>query len=189
MIRALSLLALTTLVAVGPESLSNVHVVFSLEATPVPALPINDGLALTDAVPVSLVIRNDGDDADWLVGGSTPVARRIEVHRTRLVDGQHEMQPVPGGLSIPAKGTIILEPGASHLMLLGLQTDLVQGETFPLTLRFARAGKVTVTARVRRRVDAAGLTPFPPVVVGALSLALASAPPAPAGAPTPEQRS
>ena len=144
------------------------------------------GDALADAVPVSMVIRNDGDDEDRLLSGSTPVARRIDVHLTRLVDGRREMQPVPGGLSIPAHGSLILEPGASHLMLLGLQTDLVQGETFPLTLRFARAGVVTVTARVRRRVDAAGLTPNPALIIGDLSLALASVPPAPAGTPTSE---
>jgi hypothetical protein len=34
----------------------------------------------------------------------------------------------------------------------GLRTDLVQGETFALTLRFERAGHVTVIARVRGRV-------------------------------------
>jgi hypothetical protein len=56
---------------------------------------------------------------------------------------------------------------------------LVQGETFRLTLRFERAGDVTVMARVRRRVDAAGTAPLPEVSVGALTIALASAPPAP----------
>ena len=183
--RALCLLALTVLVAGGLTRLGNVQGV-SLGAMPVP-LPIDHDLEITDGVPVSVVIRNDGDAPDRLLGGSTPIARRIEVHRTRLVDGRHEMEPVPGGLSIPANGALILEPGANHLMLFGLQTDLVQGETFPLTLQFAHAGKVTVTARVRRRVDVAGLTPFPPVVIGDLEITLASAPPAPAVAPVPEQ--
>ena len=66
-------------------------------------------------------------------------------------------------------------------MLYGLLVDLVQGRTFPLTLHFARAGDVTVTARVRRKLDAAGVTPFPPVMADDLSISLISAPPAPAG--------
>ena len=43
-------------------------------------------------------------------------------------------------------------------MLVGLRQDLVQGRAFPLTLIFSRAGDVTVTARVRRKVDASGIT-------------------------------
>jgi len=74
---------------------------------------------------------------------------------------------------------ITLEPGKSHLALFGVQTDLIQGETFPLTLRFERAGEMTVIARVRRRVDAAGVAPLPEVSLGNLTIALASAPPAP----------
>ncbi len=73
---------------------------------------------------------------------------------------------------------INLEPGTSHLALVGLRTDLVQGETFPLTLRFERAGEVIVIARVRRRVDAAGIEPLPIVTLGDLTIVLASAPPA-----------
>jgi hypothetical protein len=57
---------------------------------------------------------------------------------------------------------------------------LVQGKTFPLTLRFERAGEVAVIARVRRRVDAAGTQPLPEVSLGDLTITLASAPPAPA---------
>lgn len=68
-------------------------------------------------------------------------------------------------------------------MLLGLRRDLAQGETFPLTLRFARAGEMTVTARVRRKVDAAAVSPVPTVVSGDISVSLASAPPAPAATP------
>ena len=87
-----------------------------------------------------------------------------------------------GGLVIPAGTTLTLEPGSSHLSLIGLQTDLVQGDVFPLTLHFDRAGEVTVVTRVRRKVDAAGIAAIPPVAVGDLILELASAPPAAAKA-------
>jgi copper(I)-binding protein len=139
-------------------------------------------LEIVDAVPVSLLIQNDGA-ADRLLGGSTPYATRVEVQQTRLVDGRRESEILPRGLAIPAGATMLLERGAAHLELRGLKRHLVQGATFPLTLRFERAGAVTVTVRVRRKLDAAGVSPIPPVVAGDLRLSLASAPPAPAGTP------
>ena len=66
-----------------------------------------------------------------------------------------------------------------HLALVGLRRPLAQGETFPLTLRFAQAGEVTVAGRVRRRLDAAGVAPIPPATAGSLTVTLVSAPPAP----------
>lgn len=185
MIRALCLLALTACITIALIRTTGVQILSAAEATPAASLPTDAAFEIANSVPVSIMIRNDSDHDDRLLGGSTPVARRVEVHRTRLVEGQRHMHAATDGIAIPANQTLILEPGSNHLMLLGLHVDLVQGETFPLTLRFARAGETTVTARVRRKVDAAGLTPFPSVVVGDLSLALASAPPAPAGTPIP----
>jgi copper(I)-binding protein len=134
---------------------------------------------LPDGVPVSLSIQNDGDEDDRLVGGSTPVAHNVAVRRAFLVHGRPASAPAPDGIVIPADATITIEPGTSHLALFALRTDLVQGETFPLTLRFERAGEVTVIARVRRRVDAAGVAPLPEVSLGDLTIRLVSAPPAP----------
>jgi copper(I)-binding protein len=134
---------------------------------------------IADGVPVSLSIQNDGEADDRLLGGNTPVARRMAARRAFLIHGRRETVPVPEGIVIPANATITLEPGSSHLALYGLRTDLVQGESFPLTLQFERAGEVTVMARVRRRVDAAGIAPLPEVSLGDLTISLASAPPAP----------
>ena len=152
----------------------------AVSATPRPAAP---GVELPGAVPVAVLIQNTGVEDDRVRGGSTPIAERVELHRTRLVAGQREMQSLPEGIAIPAESTLVLELGASHPMLVGLRRDLVQSDTFPLTLSFDRAGEVTVTARVRRKVDAAGVPPIPPVVAGDLSISLASAPPAPAATP------
>jgi copper(I)-binding protein len=132
-------------------------------------------------VPVSVSIRNDGDRDERLLGGSTPVAQCVGVRHAIFADGQRETAPALEGIVIPAGAMIALDPGKSHLALFGLETDLVQGETFPLTLRFELVGEVTVIARVRRRADAAGVAPLPEVSLGDLTIALASAPPAPGG--------
>jgi copper(I)-binding protein len=149
----------------------------ALRATPESTPVLVGPFEIPGAVPVSLVIQNAGE-AERLLGGSTPVAERVEVRQTRLVAGRRVSAPAPQGIVIPAGESLVLEPAASHLLLFGLHADLVQGKTFPLTLRFEHAGMVTVTVRVRRKVDAAGVEPIAPVIAGDLRLSLASAPPA-----------
>jgi copper(I)-binding protein len=132
------------------------------------------------AAPVALLIENRGDEADRLLGGSTPIARSVEVHRGILEEGVRVMLPAPQGLVIPGRSVRVLEAERDHLMLVGLREELVQGATFPLTLHLARAGELKVTVRVRRKVDAAGTALPPPARAGDIVVTLASAPPAPA---------
>ncbi|WP_246215877.1 copper chaperone PCu(A)C [Microvirga makkahensis] len=42
-------------------------------------------------------ITNTGSEPDRLVGGSTVVAERFEVHRSTVADGVARMEPVTGG--------------------------------------------------------------------------------------------
>jgi copper(I)-binding protein len=42
-----------------------------------------------------------------------------------------------------------MKPGSYHLMLLGLKHDLKPGDTVTLTLRFAKAGQISLQAPVR----------------------------------------
>ncbi|MCC6171148.1 MAG: copper chaperone PCu(A)C [Gammaproteobacteria bacterium] len=93
-----------------------------------------------------LVITNPGK-ADELVSGSSPVAERVELHSSRLEGGIMKMRKLER-LEIPAGGVVRLEPGALHLMLVGLRQPLVEGTTVPLTLRFGSAGELTVQLKV-----------------------------------------
>ena len=43
-----------------------------------------------------------------------------------------------------------LAPGGYHIMLSGLKQSLKQGDSFPITLSFAKAGQVTATATVTK---------------------------------------
>jgi len=167
-----TLVLLLALVLVRRDPIQNTSAITS-PATPSPA----SGIETPNAAPISLLIQSRGAMDDRLLGGESPLAERIELHQTRLVHGVREMTTAPGGLVIRANSTTVLEPGGDHLMLVELHRDLVQGDTFPLTLHFARAAEVTVQVRVRRKLDAAGITPFPPVVSGDLAISLASSPP------------
>jgi hypothetical protein len=53
------------------------------------------------------------------------------------------------GVDIPAGGSAELKPGSYHVMLIGLQQDIKEGDTVSITLTFQNAGKVTVEAPVK----------------------------------------
>ena len=90
---------------------------------------------------------NDGP-ADTLTGASTPVSAMAELHRTINDNGTMKMRPVKS-IAVAHGSTTTFAPGGYHVMLMGLKQPLKPGETFPLTLTFAKAGKMTVTATVQ----------------------------------------
>jgi copper(I)-binding protein len=61
-----------------------------------------------DGVPISLLIQNDSDEEDRLLGASTPVAKCVGVCRAFLVNGRRETAPVPEGIVISAQASITL---------------------------------------------------------------------------------
>lgn len=96
-----------------------------------------------------LVITNEGDEDDVLLGATSPAAATVEVHETTMEgDGSMAMRPIES-LAIPAGGTVRLEPGGYHMMLIELTGELAVGDEIEITLSFERAGEVTVSAEVR----------------------------------------
>jgi periplasmic copper chaperone A len=91
-----------------------------------------------------MTITNTGSTPDRLVGGSTDVASRFEVHEMKMDNGVMKMRPVNGGLEIKPGQTVTLDPSGYHVMFIGLKHQLMQGQQFKGTLEFAKAGKVDV---------------------------------------------
>ena len=89
-------------------------------------------------------ITNTGTAPDRLVGGSTDISSRFEVHEMTMDNGVIKMRPVAGGIEIKPGQTVELNPGGYHVMFVGLKRQLKQGEQFKATLNFAKAGKVAV---------------------------------------------
>lgn len=107
--------------------------------------------ATPGAAPVAggyLTITNTGSRPDRLVGGSSEISERFEVHSMEMVDGVARMAPVEGGLEIPPGETVALAPGGYHVMFMGLNRPLAEGDTFEATLAFEHAGTVPVTFAV-----------------------------------------
>jgi copper(I)-binding protein len=121
---------------------------------------------------VYLTIANSGCMPDQLIGSTTDVADRVEIHETAKDGDTVAMRPRPDGVTIPAGGTATLAPGGDHLMLIGLREDLVAGDSFLLTLTFEFIGDVSVPVTVRGDVaPPAEETPPVPVSIGTIRVA------------------
>lgn len=85
-----------------------------------------------------------GARADRLVSVTSPLAERIELHRS-VMDGAVMKMERMEAVDVPAGGTVRFQPGGLHLMLFGLKPEAAKG--VPLTLRFASGATLAATAR------------------------------------------
>ena len=94
-------------------------------------------------------ITNNGDSDITLVGGSVALGATVGIHETLTGDdGVMQMQEREDGFVIAAGGTLQLEPGGPHLMMLDTDpADFV--DSVDLTLIFDDGTEITVMAPVR----------------------------------------
>ncbi|WP_374424880.1 copper chaperone PCu(A)C [Chromobacterium sp.] len=97
---------------------------------------------------VYLLLSNRGKAADKLLSASTPRAAKAELHTHINDNGVMRMREVAGGVEVAAGQQVKFAPGSYHVMLMGLKQPLRAGDHFPLTLRFEKAGSVTVDVAV-----------------------------------------
>jgi copper(I)-binding protein len=87
--------------------------------------------------------------SDRLVSVSSPVAKKAELNTMEMSGMVMKMRPI-ASLDIPAGQPVTLKPGGDHVMLLGLNGPLREGQSFPLTLTFERAGAREVSVAVEK---------------------------------------
>jgi len=112
---------------------------------------------------VYLTITDTGP-ADTLTGAETPVAAMAHLHESLDDNGVMKMRPV-ASLPIEPGKPVTLAPRGYHIMLTDLKQPLKEGDTFPITLIFAKAGQVTATATVAK----AGAATMPGMDHGSMS--------------------
>jgi len=97
---------------------------------------------------VYFTLENDTKKSDRLLKLTTPVASKVEVHRTEVLHGIARMREV-AVLHVDAGQTLEFQPGGLHVMLTGLKQPLVAGTAFDLELLFEVAGPRKVRVDVR----------------------------------------
>ncbi len=92
----------------------------------------------------------EGGDVTLTSASSTSIDT-IELHTMAMVDGKMQMRQVDG-FEIADGGNLELKQGGDHLMLFGVGSDVVGGETIDITLNFDANGEpmtLVVEADVR----------------------------------------
>jgi copper(I)-binding protein len=87
------------------------------------------------------------NDADRLKSVRSSAADSVEIHETRVEGGVATMHRVEN-LDIEPDTPVVFEPGGLHLMVIGLKRPLKSGDSLPLELNFAHAGKLTLEVPV-----------------------------------------
>ncbi len=87
-------------------------------------------------------VLNAGNAADRILSATTPIADRVELHKTEMDGGVMRMRKIDGGVEVPPGEVVRFKPGGLHLMFIGLNDPIKEGERFPLTVEFEKAGKV-----------------------------------------------
>ena len=91
-------------------------------------------------------ITNKGGSDKLLSVSSTEGSASL--HSTSMDNGIMRMRP-QRELDIPANSTVVLKPGGTHVMLMGLKAPLPAGSAISLDLKFERSGDRHVMATVR----------------------------------------
>jgi copper(I)-binding protein len=95
-----------------------------------------------------MAIVNNGAEPDRLVGVESDLARKSEVHESKVdANGVGTMNHVDF-IEIPAGETVSLEHGGYHVMFMGLNGSLTEGELHKATLIFERAGRVEIEFQI-----------------------------------------
>ena len=96
-----------------------------------------------------MVVMNHSGADDRLIGASSDVADKVELHSHRSDDnGIMRMGEIEGGVAIAADEMHAFKRGGDHLMFMGLKESLVEGAMVPVTLEFEKAGAVEIEVMV-----------------------------------------
>ncbi|MEP4545721.1 MAG: copper chaperone PCu(A)C [Saccharospirillum sp.] len=132
---ALATLMFSVLTLAHDYSLGTLSIDHPWARATAPGAPVGGGF---------MSIRNTGDEPDRLIGAATDFATEVQIHESSMADGMMRMQHLPNGVSVPEGGHLVLRPGSYHLMFIGLQRRLVEGERETVTLEFEQAGDIEV---------------------------------------------
>jgi periplasmic copper chaperone A len=102
-----------------------------------------------------LKITNNGTDADVLLGASSDVAARVEVHETTIDDKGVASMKKLDTVELKSGQSIELKPAGMHVMFIGLKEPLKEGGVVKAQLKFKKAGDVAVEFAVKTAAPAA----------------------------------
>jgi periplasmic copper chaperone A len=88
-----------------------------------------------------------GSVPDRLMGISSPLAVRSELHDMAMKDGVMTMAEIKGGVDVPRSDDLEFKPGGKHAMLFDVSPKVTAGKTIPLTFSFASGATLSFEAK------------------------------------------
>ncbi len=98
---------------------------------------------------VYFTIINSGASPDRLLSVASPAAAKAELHESMSggMSGMMEMKP-SRAIDLAPAASVIFKPLGRHLMLMRLKRPLKEGDALSVTLRFEKAGVISVPVEV-----------------------------------------
>jgi hypothetical protein len=106
-----------------------------------------------------MALRNAGSQPERLLSASSPLARNVELHETRMDGDVTRMRQPDKGLLLPPGSMLRLDSGGPHFMLVGPARAFRRSGRMPMPLRFEHGGEVNVEIQV----EAPGARAAPPM--------------------------
>jgi copper(I)-binding protein len=94
-----------------------------------------------------MTLTNRGTAPMVLTGAESPLAARVEIHRSSMTGGVMRMMRETQ-VAVPAGGQVAFAPGGLHLMLVGLKRPLRAGDEVPVILAFNGGQRLKVAFAV-----------------------------------------
>ncbi len=92
-------------------------------------------------------IENKGEKTVTLLGATSKISPRIEIHQHSMSDGMMRMRQI-GSIDIKAKQRIFLQPSGLHLMFFDVKNSLRTKKNIELTLNFFNKAPVIIQVPV-----------------------------------------
>ena len=90
-----------------------------------------------------MVITNQTDQDVSLIGASSPVSPRLELHEHTMEGDMMRMGKIDSIL-VSAKGQVTLQPSGLHIMIFELKAPLKEDQRVPVTLKFENHDSIEV---------------------------------------------
>ena len=107
---------------------------------------------------MTLTVR--GEPADKLIGASTPLANATEMVAP-ITHKRHEHLETVAEIELDAHAPTVLQPQGQHFILKGVHHKLQPGQSFVMTLDFAKTGKHDITVHVVKAQPGDGMPELP----------------------------
>lgn len=97
---------------------------------------------------VYFVIENHLPETQEMIRVTSDLAEAVEMHESTMSGDVMQMRQLES-ISLEPDSAVVLEPGALHIMLVGLKKELQVGDNIEVTLQFRSFEDIKVTVPVK----------------------------------------